>query len=138
MMVRDPYATLEGIVRRWARLEAFDPAELPTVAARHLVTCFERQRENRRRFADSGIFFTYEDLCENPEATAQRIGELVPELGDLDLTQRLSVKGSYDEELRNMNAEQIARLSDAQLAGANTVFREHEALLTAFGYAIRN
>lgn len=139
IMVRDPYAALEGIVRRrrGGRDEA-DGADLPTIAARHLVTCFEAQRANIARLGSSAIFFTYEELCAGPQQIAHRIAQLVPELDDLDLTQRIAVKGLYDEGLRNMNADQISRLSRAAAAQATAVFAAHEDLLAGFGYRLRD
>lgn len=138
LMVRDPYAALEGILRRWTRSSQYPAEELPAIGARHLVTCFEHQRRNRERFAEISAYFTYEQLCEDPADIATRIAALMPELDDLDLTQRLSVKGAYDEPLRNMNADQIARLAPGQIAAATAVFRENESLFAAFDYQLRD
>lgn len=139
LMVRDPYAALEGIVRRRKKAAAELPiADLTTVAARHLVTCFQRQRVNCTRFTDCSVFFTYEELCDDPRKVAKKIAALVPQLDDLDLTQRLKVKGIYDEPLRNMNEEQIVRLSSNDIAAANAVFENHEELFAEFGYALRH
>ena len=138
LMVRDPYATLEGIVRRRrGAAEDLPLTDLPTVAARHLVTCFEKQRANRETLAGCSTFFTYEALCADPQAVAAQVEDLLPQLGDLDLSQRLRVKGMYDEPLRDMNEEQISRLSPEDIAAANAVFEQHEDLLTQFGYALR-
>ena len=136
-MVRNPYATLEGILRRHKTAETpIDPRELPKIAARHLVTCLSVQRDNIERYSDRSIAFSYEELCENAEAIADRISGLVPDLDDLDLTQKLAIKGTYDEPLRNMNADQIARLSHEQLDSANEIFRPNAELLSHFDYRL--
>ena len=137
IMVRNPYAVLEGILRRWQRAEnAKRDLDLATIAARHLIACFTYQRQNMERLAGCSTSFTYEQLCEAPVHAAQRIQALVPQLDDLDLTQRLKVKGIYDEPLRNMNAEQIARLGSEEIATATAIFAPHRQLFADFGYAL--
>nr|WP_137677823.1 sulfotransferase [Parerythrobacter lutipelagi] len=137
IMVRNPYAALEGILRRWQRMDVERRSpDLAETGARHLVTCFKQQRRNIERFGGQSITFTYEELCDDPKDTAARIARLVPELDDLDLSQRLAIKGSYDEPLRNMNAEQIERLTSEEIERANAVFSENAQLLAHFGYAL--
>lgn len=135
-MVRNPYAALEGILRRRKSVDEDRQKEMPRIAARHLVTCFKYQRENIANFADRSIAFTYEELCKAPESIARQINRLVPEVGNIDLSQKLAVKGTYDEPLRNMNDEQIARLSADQIAIANEVFRPHAELFAHFDYSL--
>ena len=141
--VRNPYAVCEGIcrylrrrVRRgWPVDVRGEPLE--AVAARHVAACFALQRRNVEAQRGRGIFFTYETMCAEPERVARDVRALAPELDDLNLRQRLWVKrGRYHEMLTDMNARQIARLDDAQLAAFNRVFRRHEALLDWFGYRI--
>ena len=141
-MVRNPYAMCEGICRfyRDGRLYGRPtppPFEhLPEAAARHAVTCLAWQRRNLEAHGHRGVFFTYETMCAEPERVARRIRALVPELDDLDLRQRLRVKGRYHEMLTDMNARQIAGLGAEDVAAFNRVFREHEDLLAWFGYAV--
>lgn len=136
-MVRNPFAMMEGIVRRYATQDRFATrAELVEAVARHIVTCFEVQAQNRERYADISCAFTYEDLCADPQGMAAQIQALVPELDDLDLSQRLAVKGQYDEPLRNMNADQIARLSEEDIAIAARNFSAHRHLFEPLGYDI--
>ncbi len=139
IMVRNPYATLEGILRRWQRTDAnARTLDLAEAGARHIVTCLEQQLRNIECFADCSIAFTYEELCADPAAKAAEIRALVPCLDDLDLTQRLAIKGTYDEPLRNMNAEQIARLAPEEIDRANAVFGQREDILARFGYTLMN
>ena len=140
-MVRNPYAVCEGICRDYrGRWEGLD-GSLEEAAAVHVVNCFARQRRNleahgvcpRVPSGERGVFFTYEAMCAEPERVAHEIRTLVPELDDLDLRRRLSVKG-YDEMLADMNARQIARLGAGQVAAFNRVFGEHRDLFDHFGY----
>ncbi len=134
-MVRNPYATCEGICRDLERRGAPPPpGGVAEAAARHVVTCFENQRRNIETWRDRGVFFTYEAMCAEPERVASRIQRLVPEFDDLDLRQRLPVKGRYHEMLTDMNARQIARLKPERIAAFNRVFRAQRDLLAHFGY----
>ena len=100
------------------------------------MACLERQRRNIEAHCCRGVFFRYEDLCAEPGRVASEIRALVPELDDLNLRQRLRVKGHYDEMLTDMNARQIARLEPEQIGAFNRVFRNHRDVLAHFGYEI--
>lgn len=137
IMVRNPYAAMEGIMRRRGRSpQNTDSAELPRIAARHLVACLAMQARNIERLGSKAVHFTYEFLCDQPDEVARRITALVPEIGDLDLTQKIAVKGEYDEPLRNMNADQIDRLTEQDIALANEIFSQHTAVLSHFNYSL--
>jgi len=134
IMVRNPYAAAEGILRRpHAMPPGADPVDR---AARHLLTCLEHQRRNIAAHGARAVAFTYEALCADPDGQAARVRALVPALDDLAFGRRLAVKGLYDEPLRDMNAAQIARLSPGQIAGLSRVFAERPETLAAFGYPI--
>ncbi|MCY4634682.1 MAG: sulfotransferase [Acidobacteria bacterium] len=135
-MVRNPYAVCEGICRNLRCHSLARGRDLPTAAARHVVTCFDYQRRNVAAYGKRGVFFTYEAMCEDPEAVEEKIRALVPELDDLRLRQRLLVKGNYNEVLTNMNGRQIARLDAAQIAAFNRVFKGHRDVLDHFGYEL--
>ncbi len=132
-MTRNPYAVAEGIIRATG---SFYPSRQLALekAAVHLIKCFQVQRENIDQFSDRGLFFTYETLCENPARLEKEILALVPDLGNLTLQQKIAVKGNYDEPLRDMNADQIARLAPAEIDFLNTAFADHRELLQSFGY----
>ncbi len=136
-MVRNPYAVCEGICRIVARFRLAPPGmDVPEAAARHVVACFERQRRNIDAHGGRGVFFTYETMCAHPESVAASIRALAPALDDLELRQRLPVKGRYDEVLTDMNARQIARLDPSRIKQLNRVFRAHRTLLAHFGYEL--
>ena len=72
-------------------------------------------------------------MCAEPERVAQNVRTLVPEVGDLNLRQRLPAKG-YHEMLIDMNAQQIACLDAGQIAVFSEVFRRHRDVLDYFDY----
>ena len=138
-MVRNPYAVCEGIFRerrRRGQSAGLEGERLETVAARHVATCLEYQRRNVEAYGDRGVFFTYETMCREPERVARKIRDLVPELDDLNLRQRLRVHADYHEMLTDMNARQIARLDPGQIAAINEVLAEHRTVLNYFGYDV--
>ena len=141
-MVRNPYAVCEGICRKrrqrrpWGLSTALEGETLETVAARHVATCLEVQRRNVEAYGDRGVFFTYEAMCREPERVARKIRDLVPELDDLNLRQRLWVRSDYHEMLTDMNARQIARLDAGQIQAINLELQKHRAVLNHFGYEI--
>ena len=108
----------------------------PSARPRHVVACLEQQRRNVESHRSDGILFTYETMCAEPRRVAHRIQGLVPEVDDLELRQRLPVKGQYDEMLTDMNARQFARLEPQQITALNRVFRVHREVLGYFGYEL--
>ena len=133
-MVRNPYAVCQGICRYKRGL--LPAPELAEKAARHVVACLEQQRCNVEAHRSDGVSFTYETMCGEPNAVARQIATLVPELDDLELRQRVPVKGQYDEMLTDMNTRQIGRLDLLQIAAFNRVFRAHREVLDYFGYEL--
>jgi len=137
VLVRDPYAAVEGICRRRTRIHVPPGEDLRTLAAEHLLACFERQIANIAMLGDRAVHFTYETMCADPRETADRIRRLVPDLDDLELDRSLPVKGQYDERLRNMNDQQIAQLGADDFATINRVFDRNRAVFDHFGYPRR-
>ncbi|UNU41505.1 hypothetical protein EAO27_01380 [Sphingopyxis sp. YF1] len=136
IMVRNPHAVAEGILRRAAAAGPVAPGDsLATAAARHIVAALAAQAANIAALGDRAAVFTYEEMCADPAAVAARIAALVPGFDDLDLARPRAVKGRYDEPLRDMNAEQIARLTPGEIADLDAVFDARRDLLAGFGYA---
>lgn len=126
-LVRNPYAIVEGIVRRGFPVAA---------AAAHALSCLRIQRSNIDAYGNRGEFFTYEELCAAPPAIEKRIRSLIPALTDLDLQAAMPVKGRYNEALRNMNEQQIARLNAEQIRVINRIFKPQVAVLELFDYSL--
>ena len=135
-LVRDPLAIAGGILRRGAQQTLSPGEKLVEVVARHVIACFERQRENVECPDTAGPLLRYEDMCADPASASQRILRLVPELGRIDLAQRVAVKGLYNEPLRNMNADSIGDLTPDELAVLNAHFARHGELFDFFGYRV--
>lgn len=136
IMVRNPYATVEGIRRRGKSTEYVraNKENILEQAANHVMNCFKYQRENIEKYSDISVFFTYEQMCDESLYVETLIKSLAPELDDFSIKQQIWVK-DYNEMLRNMNDQQIARLSHEELEIINEVFDKHADLLNYFNYA---
>lgn len=129
-LVRNPYAIAESIGRRRPRLRRF-----PKVAAEHVMTCLRLQRENSQRFENS-ILLRYEDMCADVPTAQAAVRDFVPEFDDFQLDQKIKVKGIYDENIRDMNEDHLARLPAPALARLTEHFAKDQELLEHFGYSL--
>ena len=131
-MVRNPYAQVEGIMRRNnATLE---------YAAQFAIKCLRLQKKNKE-FEINSLFVTYEELCDNKEEVIGKIKLFIPELGDLDSDLEFSAhnfKTDGKMKIQNLNNEKIKKLSKNQLALINSYFKKEVELLNYFGYSIIN
>lgn len=137
-MARNPYAVCQGM-HHYRIDQPLPPGKSYfEAAAEHVVSCLAQQRRNVEAHVRSGagVFFSYETMCDEPARVEALIRSLAPELDDLNLRQRLRVKGVYDEVLTNMNRRQLARLDADQIQTMNRVFKRHRALLDYFGYEL--
>jgi hypothetical protein len=136
-MVRDPYAVVEGMHRTtWYSCDdLYTEKEYLHLSAVQTINCLKIQKENLGKWGEHGVFFTYEQMCDEPAKVGEMIRELVPELDDLNLRQKLKVK-NYHEELRNMNDQQIERLTDEDIEQVNKVFSPYEDILKTFNYSL--
>lgn len=128
-MVRNPYAQVEGIMRR-NQQDAKSAAEFA-------IKCLRFQSENKSR--NNSLFFTYEELCDNGEEILQRMIEFVPELSDINInieytSHNFKTKGKM--RMTNLNFEKISKISDSDMRTINTVFKQEKALLSLFNYKI--
>lgn len=136
-LVRDPYAAIEGIIRRAGQQPLSGNENIAEVAARHISACLQYNLQNIEKHRDVGIALTYEDLCADPAQAARKIGALVPDLADLQFDAQVPVKGVPAAAIANKNAEQIARLTTEELEKANGVFKYHIHTMARFGYHLR-
>ncbi|CAN0414285.1 unnamed protein product, partial [Hapterophycus canaliculatus] len=135
IMVRNPYATIEGIVRR-GHLRGASRSEVLIAAACHVGACFETQMYNAQAHANRSLTFTYEDLCANPAAANARLRAALPELSDIEFNRRRPIKGLYDAALTDMNTAQIARLSQDDIDQITCALLPFETALKIFGYRL--
>ena len=130
VMVRNPYAHCEGLMRRnkWSASRA----------AEFSVFCLQTQAENVEKLARC-VSFTYEELAADPPNVCSRISAFLPSLGDLDYSKIFRVHsyaGLLESPIKNLNEPKIARLSPGQMREISNVFARHEAILQRWGYSV--
>lgn len=128
IMVRNPYAQAEGLIRRnnWK----------VTRAANFSMMCLRRQLENARCL-DSAHVLTYESLVQDPARVCRELTGFMPELGELDASASFevhSIDGTVSRQILDLNAKKIAALDPDTLSALNDIFAQHRETLEAWGY----
>lgn len=129
IMVRNPYAHAEGLMRRndWS----------VTRAGNFALMCLRSQLENTL-VLDRPLVMTYESLVEDPRASCARLQAFLPELEALDHSADFevhSVEGTAQRPITDFNAQKIAALSDEDFEALNNLFLPQRELLRDWGYA---
>ena len=130
VMVRNPYAQAEGLMRR----NHFTA----TRAANFSMMCLRKQLENAQQLEDA-LVMTYESLVQDPVAMCAKLAAFMPVLGDMDHAGHFevhSIDGTVNRPITDLNSKKIATLSAASLAAMNDVFAQHSATISAWGYPL--
>ena len=127
LMVRNPYAHCEGIIRRkWDAKEA----------AEFAVRCLRLQAENVKKLKNV-LSLTYEELVENPENLSKKIQSFIPQIGDLNYQESFSlhsIDGTIKRSIVNLNKKKIYNLSINDLKQINVVFKANADIIDYWGY----
>ena len=129
-MVRNPYAQVEGLIRRTGATVEY--------AAKFSLMCLQHQRDNKINNPDI-LFFTYEDFCNDTLIITKKIQDVIPEIGILKVNAKFSAhnfKNNSKMKIQNLNSEKIAKLDPSQLKEINEYFNKELDLLDYFGYSI--
>lgn len=131
IMIRNPYAFCEGVKRRWGKapLEKFYYCNL----AKFWIECATHQMNNINALENS-IWFTYEELTTKPAQTCQKILQWLPELEHLDYQNQFTVFERASE-ITDLNQQQIARLTEADILEINTVLQTAPHVMAFFNYS---
>jgi hypothetical protein len=130
VMVRNPYAQAEGLMRRnhWTA----------TRAANFSMTCLRRQLENARQLEDA-LVMTYESLVEDPVAACAKLTAFLPALGAIDHAAQFevhSIDGTVKRPITELNSKKIAALCAVDLTAMNDIFAQHRETISAWGYEL--
>ena len=127
-MVRTPYAKLETVKRTHSSLKDF--AEI-------IIKEISYQKQNIEKL-ENVLYFTYEELTDNPENVKKSLIKFLPELEDID-TNFTSTSHNFKNKplkITNLNAEKISKLNQEDLDKINSVLSKHKNLLSFFGYEL--
>ena len=130
LMVRNPYAHIEGLMRRnGISIES---------ATEFALRCLKYQKHNIEN-EKNVLLLTYEELCDNKYESISKIQSFIPEIGSLVVNREFSAhnfKTKGKMKIYNLNSEKINRLESHQISIINTYFIREKALLDYFGYSI--
>jgi hypothetical protein len=137
--IRNPYATIEGILRVVEIRRKFRYLNLRK-AINHWIRTAQLQFRNIH-FLKNVIWITYEQLCRDPNSVQERIKQFIPELYDIDFLHNKAAAhtlegGGTRGIVTNLNYRQIHRLNDDQFYQINKRLTKHKSLMNFFGYKI--
>lgn len=130
ILVRDPYAHIESLMRRrnWTVAQA----------SGFSMMCLNAQYENIRLLNGRSLLIRYEDLTDNPEDVKMQILEHLPELVDINVDKLFNAHNFADKALAitNLNQQKIALFNDEQRNELKDLLTPHVELMEFFGYCI--
>jgi hypothetical protein len=127
---RNPYCQCESLIRR----NNYSSKQ----AAKFALRSLKLQKENICFLAKNTLQISYEALTNNPQAFANRVNKLLPELVDISTNIKFSAPNFRGKpmNIENLNNEKIGNLSQLQLDEINEIFNEQTKLLQYFNYEI--
>jgi len=145
VMMREPYAHIEGLARRGHVPPMGLPKSAPRLEriARAAELWLEFAATQRKTISERRhvTWFTYEGLTQEAPRIATQLKSFLPELGNLDIEARFgvhAVSGTTARELQDMNAPKRALLQAADFEIISDILRPQEDLLKFFGYRLRD
>lgn len=142
--LRNPYAQVEGLLRRKWPFNEFGPQSTPSPppsaksAAEFWVRSARFQKNNLDQLQKT-CFFSYEELTEKTEETIQKIFRFLPDIGSVDIRAEFTAHNITKKPikgLRNLNEQKINKLSLMQIREINEVLFQHRDILDFFQYQI--
>lgn len=128
IMVRNPYAMAEGILR------ANPNASIQDIG-NHVLNCLTIQRKNCY-LKGNNLTFTYEDMCDRPEWVETQIKTKF-EIDDFTLSANKDRHSKIkNNSVKNYNDEQISRLKKYHIIELNKIFSTATDTLDFWGYSI--
>ena len=129
-LVRNPYAQIEGKIRRHGT-SAKEAAELS-------IQYLKYQKKNIEELNNT-LLISYEGLTENKENKKKAIITFLPELCDINTELEFSahnLRAENNMRITNLNTEKISKLTKEDLTIINIVFKKEESILNYFNYQI--
>lgn len=128
IMVRNPYAHCEGLIRR----NGWDA----NTAAEFSAARLQDQVENAKRLSGA-VRFTYESLVATPFEVVRKIETAIPQLGKLDTNAQFvtqAIDGVRKRGLVDFNEQKIENLSASQIETINRVLSKIPDVMKFWGY----
>ena len=128
-LVRNPYAVVEGIIRRNSK-----PIEF---AIEFVIKTLRYQKYNIENNKNL-IWIKYSELCDNQDLVNKKINTILPEIDDLDFNKFFSAHNFKNQPLKitNLNDEKISKLKKGDILKINKYFLKEKELLQFFNFQI--
>lgn len=137
VMVRDPYAFCEGTKRRGRAGMGYRPGATYRQIAEGWARESRLQMKNIAELKRVS-WLTYERLSDDPAGASQQLLHFLPQLERLDVASSFhihSAQGWLSRPITNLNRQQIAHLSSADIAEINAGLKDHADVMAFFGYS---
>ncbi len=129
ILMRNPYARIEGAVRRKWHPTAQSAAKAWVMEAR-------AQKKNIESLKNQ-LFFRYEDIVKNPNDIVEKILEFLPELESLNPNATFTAHNITNQPIAgliDLNKQKIQKLTQLQLDEINLELEANSDLLEYFNY----
>ncbi len=132
---RNPYANCSSMLHRRKGSELM-PEDQRIALLAELASKWLRRAGHAKNIIDvhDPVAFTYEQFCEDVEATVNMAIERIPALAGINPHLEVKVKDYPPQKISDQNKRQISLLSEAELEAIAEILKDHEGLLNAFGY----
>ena len=129
-LVRNPYALIEGIMRRNSKDICF--------ATKFTIKVLKQQMININNNKKNLIWFKYSEMCDKKIETKEKIKFFLKELSDLDFERFYSAHNFKNKPLKitNLNKEKIGKLNRKELYTINRFLKKEKQLLEFFNFKI--
>jgi len=126
---RNPYAMCESLIRRH-KIK-------PLFAAEFAIKSLEYQMINISELKNA-IHLSYELLTDQTKTAIKIMSYLLPELKDIKYNQLFTAHNYFSKnmKIKNLNTENIKRLTSEQLLQINNIFNQKKEVLNFFNYKL--
>lgn len=129
LLVRNPYAHVEGLMRR---RQGWDEDK----ATEFSIFCLKQQMNNQKKLKHT-FSITYEKLCQNPDKVSAQMIDFLPKLDGIDISQEFnvhSIDGQRTQQIKDYNAKKIRRLSTKSVQRINSNLEKYPDIMKFWGY----
>lgn len=129
ILIRNPYAWCYSVKRR-------HPNPILSVIVTKWVNRARYQMRNIKNL-ERVLLLTYEQLCDFPKETVEKIGNFLPELNDINIHQEFQIHsliGKDKKPISNLNDIAISNLTPKDVNEISTILKKNEDVMKFFSY----
>jgi hypothetical protein len=137
LSIRNPYTYVESIYRK--STFQMEPEKQLDQICHHVLRTMELQILNAEMLGNDAYAMRYEDFCTDPLYHVQKWQKMLPELGEIDLSKYLWVKGNYSNIIEDDSVERLERFINRVpniIEKINVFLEPHKNIVEAWGYKL--